>query len=54
MTSASFYKGENTQNGIYFELPEDELARELKRKKHQEHGRALKADKIISENHEIK
>ena len=47
MTSASFYKGDNRQ-GVLFELPEDHLARELKRRKLEEHSRGLKADKIIS------
>ena len=50
MTSASFYKADKTQ-GVFFELPEDQLARELKRRKLEEHSRGLKADKIISENH---
>ena len=53
MTSASFYKGDSKQ-GVVFDLPEDHLARELKRRKLEEHSRGLKADKIISENHEIK
>ena len=30
------------------------MARELKRRKAEENSRSLKADKIISENHEIK
>jgi hypothetical protein len=55
MTSASFYKGEdNRPQGIYFQLPEDQLAKELQKRKHQEHSRGLQADKIIAENHEIK
>ena len=43
MTSASFYRGDNQggsqrqsanqQNGVYFEVPEDRLAQELKRRK---------------------
>ena len=27
MTSASFYKGDNSKQGIVFDLPEDHLAR---------------------------
>lgn len=54
MTTASFYKQDGQQQGIYFQLPEDQLARELKSRKAQEHSRALKADKVINENHEIK
>lgn len=56
MTSASFYKGERGEQptGVYFQVPEDQLARELQRRKQQEHSRGLQADKIISENHEIK
>lgn len=52
MTQASFYKGEqgDQSGGIYFQLPEDQLARELQRRKQQEHSRSLQADKIISEN----
>jgi hypothetical protein len=52
MTSASFYKNEKPgsakMEGVYFQLPEDELARELQRRKREEHSRALVADKIIS------
>lgn len=47
MTSASFYKDDRKQ-GVYFDLPEDQLARELKNRKHQEVSRGLQADKIIS------
>lgn len=56
MTQASFYKGDqgDQSSGIYFQLPEDQLARELQRRKQQEHSRSLQADKIISENNEIK
>ena len=54
MTSASFYKGDNNKQGVFFDLPEEHLARELKRRKLEEHSRGLKADKIIAENHEIK
>lgn len=37
MTSASFYKGEQGEqgHGIYFQLPEDQLARELQKRKQQ-------------------
>ena len=51
MTSASFYKGDNSKQGVFFDLPEEHLARELKRRKLEEHSRGLKADKIIAENH---
>lgn len=48
MTSASFYKDDSRKQGVYFDLPEDQLARELKNRKHQEVSRGLQADKIIS------
>lgn len=35
-------------------MPEDQLARELKARKHQENSKLRQADKIIHENHEIK
>lgn len=35
MTSASFYKGDRPTNGIYFDIPEDQLGKELQRRKNQ-------------------
>lgn len=48
MTSASFYKTNQQQQGIYFQLPEDELARELQKRKQQEYSKGRQADRIIS------
>lgn len=35
MTSASFYKdsNKNTSNGVYFSIPEDQLGKELQKRK---------------------
>lgn len=36
MTSASFYKESNKNtNGIYFDIPEDQLGKELQKRKNQ-------------------
>jgi hypothetical protein len=56
MTSASFYKqGEkNTAGGVYFEIPEDQLGKELQRRKNQEVSRGIQLEKLVCENEEIK
>jgi hypothetical protein len=42
MTSASFYKQEkNSNNGVYFEIPEDQLGKELQKRKNQEVSRGI-------------
>ena len=36
MTTASFYKnGETASNGVYFDIPENQLGKELQRRKNQ-------------------
>ena len=52
MTSASFYRqGEkNSQAGIYFEIPEDQLGKELQRRKNQEVSRGIQLEKLVCEN----
>lgn len=54
MTSASFYKQEQGSNGVYFDLPEDQLGKELQRRKNQEVSRGIQLEKLVSENEEIK
>ena len=58
MTQASFYKKESSgipaTQGIYFEIPEQDLAKEIQRKKNEQSSQMRKADKIINSNHEIK
>ena len=51
MTTASFYKnGQAPSNGVYFDIPEDLLGKELQRRKNNEVSKSIKAEKIISEN----
>jgi hypothetical protein len=52
MTSASFYRqGEkNPSAGIYFEIPEDQLGKELQRRKNQEVSKGIQLEKLVSEN----
>lgn len=52
MTSASFYKqpDKNSTVGIYFEIPEDQLGKELQRRKNQEVSRGIQLEKLVSEN----
>ena len=49
MTSASFYReGEkNSSTGIYFEIPEDQLGKELQRRKNQEVSRGIQLEKLV-------
>lgn len=55
MTSASFYKpSEQRGNGVYFEIPEDQLGKELQRRKNQEVSRGIQLEKLVCENEEIK
>lgn len=56
MTSASFYKqnDKNHSGGIYFDIPEDQLGKELQRRKNQEVSRGIQLEKLVSENEEIK
>lgn len=56
MTSASFYReGENPSGGgVYFEIPEDQLGKELQRRKNQEVSRGVQLEKLVCENEEIK
>ena len=55
MTSASFYKGEKANStGVYFEIPEDQLGKELQRRKNQEVSRGIQLEKLVKENEEIK
>ena len=55
MTTASFYKnGEAPSNGVYFDIPENQLGKELQRRKNQQVSKSIKAEKIIAENQEIK
>jgi hypothetical protein len=57
MTSASFYRAEKLDkpsSGIYFDIPEDQLGKELQRRKNQEVSRTIQLEKLVSENEEIK
>jgi hypothetical protein len=55
MTTASFYKNEQpSSNGVYFDIPENLLGKELQRRKNNEVSKEIKAEKIISENQQIK
>lgn len=56
MTSASFYRQGEKQStpGIYFEIPEDQLGKELQRRKNQEVSRGIQLEKLVNENEEIK
>lgn len=50
MTSASFYRQadkETNSNGIYFEIAEDQLGKELQRRKNQEVSRGIQLDKLV-------
>jgi len=50
MTSASFYKqnDRNSSNGVYFDIPEDQLGKELQRRKNQEVSRGIQLEKLVS------
>jgi hypothetical protein len=52
MTQASFYRQEqsNGNTGIYFEIPEKELAKELNKRKQEEYSKLRQCDKLINEN----
>jgi len=52
MTTASFYKSNQAQqsNGVYFDIPEDLLGKELQKRKNNEISKSIKAEKLISEN----
>lgn len=57
MTSASFYRQADkatTNGGIYFEIPEAQLGKELQRRKNQEVSKGIQLDKLIHQNQEIK
>lgn len=45
MTTASFYKSNQAQqsNGVYFDIPEDLLGKELQRRKNNEVSKSIKA-----------
>jgi hypothetical protein len=44
MTTASFYKnGQAPSNGVYFDIPEDLLGKELQRRKNNEVSKSIKA-----------
>ena len=44
MTTASFYKsGQAPSNGVYFDIPEDFLGKELQRRKNNEVSKSIKA-----------
>lgn len=50
MTSASFYRQADkatTNGGIYFEIPEAQLGKELQRRKNQEVSKGVQLDKLI-------
>jgi hypothetical protein len=51
MTSASFYRQTDkalSNGGIYFEIPEDQLGKELQRRKNQEVSKAIQLDKLVT------
>ena len=52
MTSASFYKQNerNPSSGVYFDIPEDQLGKELQRRKNQEVSRGIQLEKLVCEN----
>jgi hypothetical protein len=51
MTSASFYKGDKApQSGIYFDIPESQLGKELQRRKNQEVSKTIQLEKLVNEN----
>ena len=56
MTSASFYRQgqKNSSAGVYFDIPEDQLGKELQRRKNQEVSRGIQLEKLVCENEEIK
>ncbi len=50
MTSASFYRQHDkatSNDGIYFEIPEAQLGKELQRRKNQEVSKGIQFDKLI-------
>jgi len=45
MTTASFYQQANSKQptGVYFDIPEDQLAKELQKRKNQQVSRSIQA-----------